>query len=300
MSFLGRLLYLTIPCNSKKRDRVLDVNSAVDMNNRGFSVLEVLVSVGISIIAMMAMTSLLMANQKESARLYEKMTLLDVGNQIRNALLSSDKCTANLSLSANFTAGNNNFNSAAIPLTGTALATPLLSPRSIFMGTTIGSPVVIQKNTKVGNTSITIQDISIVNWLKSGSDDFTADLIVGVVSDKGPLAPLKIAGLNISTDPASPVGNKKILACALGSSGSAGAGAITQVFTLVGPGGVNNRNLALGEWVFCALSGQESTADDSNMYDHCEVAKGIGKNWTLLLTKHKDDTLTCKATCLNF
>lgn len=58
--------------------------------------------------------------------------------------------------------------------------------------------------------------------------------------------------------------------------------------------------LPLGNWTFCSLARQKTTADDNNMYDGCyahEIPTQPGF-WELIVTKSTDDSLICGAQCL--
>lgn len=52
---------------------------------------------------------------------------------------------------------------------------------------------------------------------------------------------------------------------------------------------------------FCSFSWFKTTADDQNMYDSCRVYKDVDtQDWKLSLSKHSNDTLECRATCVKF
>ncbi len=74
--------------------------------------------------------------------------------------------------------------------------------------------------------------------------------------------------------------------------------ATTAHFTITGVNGESSKSLNLGNWKFCALTQYNTTEDDSNNYDTCLVQGSFNNTWTLSLSKHSQDTLTCDATCL--
>jgi hypothetical protein len=54
-----------------------------------------------------------------------------------------------------------------------------------------------------------------------------------------------------------------------------------------------------GTFSFCALSGYRTTADDSDMYDSCFVKRQTDGSWTIESQHHRDNTVQCRATCIN-
>ncbi len=53
----------------------------------------------------------------------------------------------------------------------------------------------------------------------------------------------------------------------------------------------------LGNWTFCALGRQKTTADDDNNYDGCHVYQSQPGYWALAISKAGEDSLTCGAQC---
>ncbi|MEC7275555.1 MAG: hypothetical protein VXV96_04475 [Bdellovibrionota bacterium] len=72
----------------------------------------------------------------------------------------------------------------------------------------------------------------------------------------------------------------------------------TQSFQITAGNGTTSASQALGNWKFCALAGQRTTADDSNNYDNCQVTGSFNSTWNLNLTKHSEDQLWCRAMCI--
>jgi len=52
-----------------------------------------------------------------------------------------------------------------------------------------------------------------------------------------------------------------------------------------------------GDWSICALSGQQTTADDANMYDGCFVDQLTSTTWQIRSYHAGEDALLCRATC---
>jgi hypothetical protein len=72
----------------------------------------------------------------------------------------------------------------------------------------------------------------------------------------------------------------------------------TQYFEITGGTGTTSNNQSLGNWKFCAMARQKTSEDDENNYDGCRVNGSFNGPWTLELTKHSQDSLTCGAICL--
>lgn len=62
--------------------------------------------------------------------------------------------------------------------------------------------------------------------------------------------------------------------------------------------GATEQSVSLGNWTFCALGKQKTTADDNNIYDGCSVLQTTPGYWSLTLNKSSEDSLTCGAQCM--
>lgn len=72
-------------------------------------------------------------------------------------------------------------------------------------------------------------------------------------------------------------------------------------FSVFGGSGQTNVTFNIpGSFTLCSYSGSVTTADDSNMYDSCIVDQTAPGSWRLLLRKYSGDTLRCYASCINF
>ncbi|MCB0391142.1 MAG: hypothetical protein KDD58_07620 [Bdellovibrionales bacterium] len=179
--------------------------------NVGYSLVGVLIALSISSIIIFSITELLLTQNKQINHLNSKYHIIDLENLIRLALQDSQVCTNNFK-NLNLVTINNSNN-----LTLSSFIFPPSSSINSIVNSPIGnSPKVIELGGIKQIPNITVESIKLLNWRFISSDRFLADIFIYLKSRLGPLAPIKILGLNVETDPASPINAKTLDNCNLG------------------------------------------------------------------------------------
>lgn len=143
-------------------------------NQSGQSIVQVLVGVAIASIAMAAITSMVVHQQKETRGLSEKLGSLETERVLNYALADGSLCSAELSDSA--------LNpSAPYTINTTDLSANHFSLNSIHTSATVGSPNLIARGAQASpaSPSLFIKTISVRNLVGSGiTNQYLAELIV--------------------------------------------------------------------------------------------------------------------------
>lgn len=177
-------------------------------NQSGLTLIGVMVALGVSAIVIYIMASMNSAQQKEMSRLFQKLALLDTSNIIRTVLSDEQRCGYNLSQSGTFDA-------TSVPTVGVPLTSKLISLSILVNGTVPTAPTVVEASQEIPTAQgVTATEIYVTNWMHDGSGSYTADLFVDVISSAGPIAPVRIAGINIVSVGA--IGARTITRCKLG------------------------------------------------------------------------------------
>jgi hypothetical protein len=162
-------------------------------NFRGISLVEVLVASGVAIVALLAFTTMLINQQKETEALSQKLATLDLERFILSASASGDICTKDFTAnSANFT-----FPTASFPPQGSLVVNNLyLSATSTQVIATAGLPV-------NGSGAFQIKDVLLSDIIGSPGN-YMASMKISFQGGVRPIKPLNfslklsvsVAGLN--------------------------------------------------------------------------------------------------------
>lgn len=181
-------------------------------NNKGFSILEAIVAVTVMLIGSLAFMQLMSAQSNEVSRMKTKLSIIDLGREVRYALGDANNCRFNLSSN-----GTATINASAIPnLTdGKPLDAKLLTPAVIYEAATVTSRKIAETGTVLGGNDPKIESMWLSNWMKKAANAYVADLTVSFHSRFGPLAPMIVKGINFRTT--GPTNAKVIQACSTDS-----------------------------------------------------------------------------------
>lgn len=183
-------------------------------NNSGSTLVGVLIAAGIVSILIYILASMSHAQQREIRRLFQKLALIDTSNIIRSLLSDASICTYNLSLPGPF-------DGTSVPTSGVALNSKLVVLPLIRNGTDTMASVVVENNLEIVSADgVLAKEIYVSNWLHDGAGKYSADLFIVVESASGPIAPLKIAGINIETIGA--INTRTITSCKIGPENPTG------------------------------------------------------------------------------
>lgn len=179
------------------------------LQTQGFSLIEVLIAVGMLGILSMAFISFISTQQKETARLALKLSLQDVESDIRTAVSDPAKCLFN------FGAGALSFNATTVPAAPAApLNSLLITLPLIRAGDAPTSRLIVQDGAPVPVAPTAVVDeIYVSNWVQDSPDLYNADVFVRFTPETGPIAPLRVANVKFQTNPASPLGAKVVTGC---------------------------------------------------------------------------------------
>lgn len=202
--------------NKKNSLRVLRSRS-------GQSLIQTLVSMGITLIIIAGMASYMTSQSRETRALSEKLAALDVEKLLISSLADGQICSAELANPAIWTTG-------ATPYTvnHTSAATLLAESKnltSLHSGILNTSPALVQVGVPPSpmSTSLTVAGITINNFRETGVDQYLVDI---VISFTGTVRPIKPIVLQKTIKTASlPIGAKAITSClgaAATPSGTAG------------------------------------------------------------------------------
>lgn len=191
-------------------------------NQAGFSIVEVLISVGIMAIVMLSMSSMMVAQNKSIQQMETKLAILDIERYMITALASSSVCSFALTDPAPKVFNSEFVGTATIPLASIHSAADVSSPNIVSVGSPIST-----------SSSVTVQAISVkdLQVLTTGPDDFRGYLEVSFNNSQGfQYKPLRFL-INIKTNAASPITAKEIASCNAAESSASGG---IQVFERAG------------------------------------------------------------------
>lgn len=177
-------------------------------NDKGMSLVEVLVAVAIMGFLAFALTTQIIAQQRESKALAEKLGALDLQQFLLSILSNGSVCSFQLTdpSQAGFRS-TNVINSESLPTQKIVLQRILMQPNS-------GSQVLVQVGEAASPISphLTVSSIEI-DSIEGSGDFFTAQFVVSLNS-QGPrqLKPLRVR-TTLQTDPASPANAKVVVGC---------------------------------------------------------------------------------------
>lgn len=258
-------------------------------NQSGQSIVQVLVGIAIASIAMAAITSMVIHQQKETRGLSEKLGSLETERVLSFALADGSLCTAELSNSA--------LNPSAPYTVNTMdLSANHFSLNSIHTSAAVGSPNLISVGTKASpaSPSLFVKTISVRNLAASGTtNQYLAELIVDFDETKlvRPLQPISIR-LFILTDAANQItgclGGKTVLTN-ISSYNFCGTPAVGNILTTQQP----NR--------FCSLSAMDDDVGHTVTVPTAEYkcrVEADGTNWRGYAPLTCAQVL-CRATCFD-
>jgi type II secretory pathway pseudopilin PulG len=179
-----------------------------NMGRNGFSIIEVLVGAGIASIVSLAISSMVVSQNKQSAALENKLDRSDTRNFLLQTLLQPGTCLWQIATNTV------NLSQAISP---TSMSPVKINLTALYGGPTNASPKVVEVGKRIGSTgrSPQVDSISFQNLYKISDDVYHGDFVVsfeqGAVGTT-PLAPI-VVGAVISTDSSTPVSAKQITAC---------------------------------------------------------------------------------------
>jgi hypothetical protein len=184
------------------------------------SLVEVLIATGIMAMVMLALSTLLLSQQKEVIRLTTKLSLIDVSNDLRSVIMQPKYCGAIFA--------NQTFDASLIPANGAIHPGKLLSNfdlRQIDTVANINRDIAVIGGNISSTGKVTIVGTALTDWVRVSADEYRASVQISVSQNMGPLAPAEVSGLQINTSPASPLSKKVITSCgAPAPSGPPGGG----------------------------------------------------------------------------
>lgn len=184
-------------------------------NKNGSTLIESLVSIGITSIAMVAIGTLIMNQAREIKAMTEKMASLDVEKVLIQALADGSVCTKMLTDIGYHSSNPVTFDSSLID---TSTPPEIALPNNQIIGgasaTLHDGPFLVKKDLRASTLSQTliVSSVKIANIKDLGSgDSYLADFIISFDEEKlvRPIKPISISTI-LKTDNSTP---KKILMC---------------------------------------------------------------------------------------
>jgi type II secretory pathway pseudopilin PulG len=168
----------------------------------GFSLMEVLVASALGMMVMLGMASYLMQQKKEVVRLRQKVDIGELADVIRRTYSEALTCSETL---AKLEINENQMKSKGYSL----------SAKIVRETSDENYPPLIQVGQRVPNLNpeVMVDRISYMNWRKLGNDHFRFDVQVDLSSQLGPISPIKVFGVTLYTEPASPATQKVVVGC---------------------------------------------------------------------------------------
>ncbi len=186
------------------------------VNNHGFSLMEVIIVAGISVVIMMAVSTMFFNENRQSKALAEKLAGLDFQNLLIASLADGALCDYFLTNPAE--AGNRSTN----VINTLSLKTAIINLKNIPQSSTVPNPALttIGKSVSPIAPNLRVQSIQINNFT-GAADSYTANLRVNFDNTQTVISvqPV-IASLHIQTNPASPPNAKQITGCAAAAATS--------------------------------------------------------------------------------
>jgi hypothetical protein len=216
--------------------------------DRGSSIIQVLVSLGLAAILVMILLEITSTQIKETKHLQEKLATLDVERQLILALRDGAVCTAELTDSTLNPSAPYTFNANPADLPNAKLVLPRLHTLPLP-----SSPFIVSTGSFLSTMTFSakVQEIAIKDFVDSGLPDFfNANLTVTI--DPAflvrAIAPIQLQ-INIQTDPATPLSAKRVVSCLVGNSNTQPCPAN---FSRVGDPGTNSS--------FCIMTSPQTNA----------------------------------------
>lgn len=291
-------------------------SSIFTKSENGFSLIEVMIAVGISGIVSLAMMTMISNQQRSLRGVTAKSEAESLDSTIRQILKDENSCAATVQ--------------AAAPVAPTSMAAPIVLNSVILMkqtAPTVWTPV-SQYATGVSYANIvTITSLQLRDYVATDltpgpkfevhyhydGDILGTNAIVrtfdAFVDFTAPSAALPTYNFRCSTAPipvapAAPGGTAtEFILTANGGDGTAnpyGSGGNTKVITpnQSPTGGLLFKSLPIpGVWTFCSLSGYQTTADDGNMFDTCWVKNPTKGSFVIESLHYKKNAIQCRALC---
>ncbi|GEM_PF-5023763 len=169
------------------------------MNRKGSSLIEVLISLGISLVLMASVGLILTAQMKESKNITQRLAISDLNSLLINTLMNGAVCTRVL------TAGSVTFDStnadSYISLTGIPYSASVGSVDAVSAGTTIQG-------------GVRVESIRLENFANTGTDTYSADFVIRFDANSlvRSAKPIRLSQI-IVTNPGSPASAKIPVSC---------------------------------------------------------------------------------------
>lgn len=224
-----------------------------NLGSLGFSIIEILIASGIVSIVALATVSIITSQRAEMTRLQAAAASIDVQSSVAGVLRTTGGCTFNLG------PPGTTFNASGIPTSGAPLGTNPKTYNQIYDGADNTKPILVSVSAMLGQIpGVTVASIVLTDWLSIGVDEFRASLVISYNLPNGiGVRPIRIEGIKILTDPASPVNAKTMSVCSL--SNLPGGGSSGQFFPVSSmPGMVITDRSAAGtnkRWGCCSPTG---------------------------------------------
>ncbi|MFL5784918.1 MAG: type II secretion system protein [Bacteriovoracaceae bacterium] len=253
-------------------------------NQRGFSLIQMMMAIGISGILAVAIASMTSNMNKDAKALGEKLASIDLTNLLLTSWADPSLCTTQLS--------GTTFDSTQL---GTPSSPELNLP-------SIAGPGGVPIATVGGQVSpvapgFKIETIKVKSFSGSG-DDYLASMQVNFEASAHTRAHKPIVlRLKIRTDPASAANAKLITACG-GANSNLGGSASTYYECTANRNGTCTVNSATGMKI-CALTKVNNAGCNTCAYLNCQVTGPDASGMFVLFGKRGDDPASqCGMTCI--
>lgn len=179
------------------------------LNNKGLTLIEIVVGIGLSAILISATTSMILSQQKETKALTQKLELSDLKNQIMQGFVNNDVCTWQFT--------GKTFSTDRVTTTNPSATT--ISLDALYAGLDNTSYVFAQRDTALpGSSGLRVSTIQLTKIVATGvTDQYKGTIQISFSPDSmiRAIKPIEIS--QIITATGSPTAS--ITACGGGSSG---------------------------------------------------------------------------------
>lgn len=180
-------------------------------NNKGFSLIEVMISIGIMMVGVLATFQMITTQQNETRALTEKLAALDL-QKLALATINDAICTFVLTDASQSGVRSGNTINTTNPST---LSSSIIYLQNLPTSASSTAPKFVVKGSPASplSSSVVVNNIQLRDFAGTGNR-FTANFKITFNQDKvfRPLKDISVS-TNIFTDPSSPSHAKKILAC---------------------------------------------------------------------------------------
>lgn len=271
------------------------MNHSKRPSQSGFSLIEVLVVIGIMSIVAFSMMSMMSGMNKDFRAFDEKMGLQALQLQIQSALSNPDFCKCFF--------GNNTFNSSteswnSFPNSTTSISTAYssacaaLGPPLVNIGTRIG-------NSNMIPTELRLEDINPVVVGGTNPGGYSAKL--EVVMDPNQLTRSRkniSVPINFYVNMSDPVSYRRILSC----SPPVPSFQLNDPITITLPVARNSSPMPIStspnQYKLCILSSVRTGGNDGDGDDRCEISfSSVTRVWTISGRRGDDPAIECKMLC---